>query len=169
MLNNKWVARIIGVSGVIITICAFMIDNAQFFGFIHPIIAPSYTNAMVAHKNMYKQGFILKQGDIGFNEISEVVKEHIRTHSGDNAPPLVITQIKTIKFGRAQVFPTDRPVFETDFIELEASLQNYPPASGNIYRFKERIEENHLSRTLITWKVIVLAIGTILTTIGIFL
>jgi hypothetical protein len=91
--------HIVGFTGVIITICGFTIDNADYFKFVYSIIAPSYTNAMIAYDKMYVRGFILREDDIGFKEISQMVKDTAFDDLRKEIPKLKITQIKNSKLG----------------------------------------------------------------------
>jgi hypothetical protein len=133
--------------GVIITICGFSLDNAESLKFTYRIIAPSYAKAMIAAAKMYVRGFTLREDDIGFNEVSELIKRELHRASGDSVPEVRITQIKTINFGLHQALSPEPPM-QVDFIEVELSFRNQQPVTGPFRDIKGKIKEAYLTQYL---------------------
>ena len=116
-------------------------------------------------RKMYEREFILKQGDLGFKEIAEVIKDHIRNYSDKN---LMITQIKTLEWGQARVIEPKAVIWK-DVIELEISSIEEPPFTGSIYDLKSKIRDKYLTKMVFVWKNITFWTGITITTISIFL
>ena len=159
---------VVGFLGVIITICGFALDNAESLKFTYRIIAPSYAKAMIEADKMYVSGFTLREDDIGFNEVSELIQRELYSASGDPIPEVKITQIKTIKFGLHQALSPGAPK-QMDFIEVELSFRNQQPLTGDFRDIKGKIKEAYLTNTLFQWKTIIFGTGIALVIIGLFL
>jgi hypothetical protein len=156
--KKKVIKYVVGFLGVIITICGFSLDNAESLKFTYWIIAPSYAKAMIAADKMYVRGFTLREDDIGFNEVSELIKRELYNPSGDSVPEVKITQIKTINFGLHQkVFPG--PPMQVDFIQIELSIWNQEPVTGPFRDVKGKIKEAYLTNTFFQWKIIIFGTG----------
>ncbi len=60
----------VAISGIVITIIGWIISNAQHYPFVYRILAPKYLDAISTFGKMHQKKFILREGDIGFSEIS---------------------------------------------------------------------------------------------------
>ena len=155
---------IVGIIGIFITILGWTISNANHFPFVTRIVAPKYSNSISALNKMHKKDFILRQGDVGFREISDIIKEHIK---GSEVP--VITQIKTLTGRGTALSATSVGTKWRQFFKLEISLSNAEPLSVTVYEFRSKIKEKYLTSNLFKGGTIFFWIGIVFSLIAVFL
>lgn len=155
---------IVGIIGIFITILGWVISNASHFPFVIRVIAPKYSNAISALNKMHKKNYILRKGDVGFSEISEIIKENVK---GPTAP--VITQIKTLTGrGTAQsITPTGTRWRQ--FFKLEISLSDAQPFTTTVYEFRSKIKKKYLTSDLFEWGAVAFSIGIVVSLFAVFL
>jgi len=153
----------VGVIGVVIIIIGWIISNADHFSFVYQILAPKYLNSISAFNKMHQKNFILREGDVGFLEISELLKEHI---TGDIIP--IITQIKTLSWGTSAA-NTPEGMKWRNYVKLELSFSNSQPATGDFYDLKSEIEKRYLTCNVFSWSSIIFWIGIGISLVAVFL
>ena len=64
--------KVVQCTGVIITICGWLLINAEHFSGMYPVVAPKYLRAMEAYHHIDENlEVMLKEGDVGFDEIAQ--------------------------------------------------------------------------------------------------
>ena len=64
--------KVVQCTGVIITICGWLLINAEHFSGSYPLVAPKYLRAMEAYHHIDENlEVLLKEGDVGFDEIAQ--------------------------------------------------------------------------------------------------
>ena len=155
--------RIVLIIGIIITIIGWIISNADRFPSVYRIFAPEYLNSISAFNRMHEKNFILKEGEVGFSEIAEILKEQM---TGTGIP--IITQAKTLGWGQSVVnTPEGQKWFS--YIKLEVSFSNAQPATGKFWELKSEIEKKYLTPTIFSWKGTIFWIGIGISLIAVFL
>ncbi len=155
---------IVGIIGIFITILGWIILNASYFPFVIRVIAPKYSNAISALNKMHKKNYILRKGDVGFSEISEIIKENVR---GPTVP--VITQIKTLTGRGAAMSITPTGTRWRQFFKLEILLSNAEPFTTTVYEFRFKIKKKYLNSYLFEWGAVAFWIGIVVSLIAVFL
>ena len=127
----------LGIIGIIITVAGWMASNAAHFPAAYGMVAPQYVNSMAALEKMQVRDFILKKGERGFTEISEILK---RLVSKD--PDLVITEIRTMAAGYGSV---DLPegMRLVDFLRLEVQTDRSPPQTWEVGGLEKAIKKSY--------------------------
>ena len=158
--RRKIIKYVFGIIGVGITIFSWLVSNHTHFPFVTAMLASKYSRATYAFTRMHAKYIILKKGDAGFYEISEILKGNIK-----GKKPIIITQIKTLNWGQAAV-STPSGVKFLPYIDLELSFEG---AEGRFRDVEARIEEKYLSSPLFQWVTYIFACGITITIISIFL
>ena len=153
----------VGVIGVLVTIAGWIIVNATHFSIVYRLFCPNYLNAQAGYERLHEKNVILKEEDIGFKEISGILKEDI---IGDIEP--IITQIKTLDWGK-DLGNTKVGMEWNKYLELEISLANSKPLVGKFRNLDLRMEEKYLNRNLFSWSSKIFWIGIVISTASVFL
>ena len=143
----------VGITGLVITIVGWVLSNSDRFPFVYRALAREYLDAASAFSKMHNKGFTLREGDIGFSEIAEVIQGHL---SGSGIP--VITQIRTLDWG-ARLVTSSEGMKRHNYLELEVSFSNAKPTTGKFDDLKPAIRERYLTRTLFLWSGFVFWLG----------
>lgn len=123
------------VIGIVLVILAWLIDKADNFPMVYRVIAPKYFRAMSAFDRIHQAGFVLKESDVGFDEISKIIKERVQ-----GTRETTITQIKTIDQGMGlgdiiEMSNTIRARGSTGpYVEIEVSFANSSSARNKDLR-----------------------------------
>ena len=152
----------VGISGVVITIIGWIVSNADHFPFVYRILAPKYLNAISAFNRMHQKNFILREEDVGFSQIVEILKEDIR---GNGVP--TITHIKTLSWGAGLGGTPDTKW--RDYIEIQVSFSNGRAVTGKLHELKARIEKRYLVRTVFSSSSIIFWIGIAISVVAVTL
>ena len=155
--------RHVGIIGIGITIVGWIVSNADHFPFVYQILAPKYLSSISAFDKMHQKNFILREGDIGFPEISKLLKEHM---TGKAIP--IIIQVKTLDWGTGAV-NTSEGMKWRNYIKLEVSFSNSQPATGEFYDLKLQIKKRYLTCRVFLWSSTIFWIGIAITLISLFL
>lgn len=154
---------VVGIIGVLITIGGWILTNASHFPIVYRLFCPNYLNAKTAYERLHEKDVILKEEDIGFEEISELLKEDI---IGDIEP--IITQIKTLGWGKSLV-NTEAGMEWNKYLEVEICFANSKPLVGKFNNLDLRMEEKYLNRNLFSWSSKIFWTGIFISIISVFL
>jgi len=158
----RWLKIVVGLIGIGITLCAWLISQHDRFPFVDRVLAPEYAMAMTALNRMHQKGnVVLKSGEVGFTEISEILKEDIQS----SAP---IVQIKKVNAGHA-VIETASGIESQHFFDLELSVGNGPALKKRFYGVHARIQKTYLDSPLFRWDGYIFGVGILITLVAVFL
>jgi len=153
----------LGIIGIIITIAGWVASNLAHFPVAYRMVAPHYANAMVALEKMQGRDFILKKGDRGFTEISEILK---RLASKD--PDLAISGIRTMASGYGAVkFPEGVKLVE--YLRLEVQAAHSPPQTWEVGGLEEVVRKTYLTLNVFLWGGVIFGVGILLSLISLFM
>ncbi|MFH1123010.1 MAG: hypothetical protein V1758_05060 [Pseudomonadota bacterium] len=153
----------LGVIGILITVAGWMASNATHFPTAYRMVAPQYVNSMAALEKMQAKDFILKKGDRGFTEISELLK---RLVSKD--PDLVITEIRTMASGYGAIdLPEGMKL--VDFLHLEVQSTRSPPQTWEVGGLEKAVKQRYLTINVFLWGSVIFGLGILLSFISIFM
>jgi hypothetical protein len=155
--------HIIGIIGVLVTICGWTLSNADRFPFIYNLLAPEYLMASKTFKNMHVKQYILNKNDPGFDVISELIKSHL---AGKIKPEIKF--IKTINWGWG-LLSKPGGLEDNQYIELEIHFENTKSTTGSIYGLKSEITKKYLTNKLFTWSNFLFWFGILVTLVSVFL
>ncbi|MBM3246772.1 MAG: hypothetical protein FJZ13_05560 [Candidatus Omnitrophica bacterium] len=115
---------------------------------------------------MHENNFILKKGDVGFLEISKILKKFI---SGDKEPR--ITHIRTLNSGAglSLMRTTEGPKWCNYYFELEIAFSNGQPVNGTFYDLEYQINKMYLGSNIFLINNIIFWFGALVSLISIFL
>lgn len=153
----------VGIVGVCITTVGWLLSNASEYQLVYRIVAPKYSMATSTLHRMEEKNFMLKEGDDGFREISEIVKGYFEETIGRE-----IAYIKTVRQGGDVVEKPDRTEWDP-YLELEVSFSNEPVFTGKFYDLKSRIEKAYLTSRAFDWKHGIFGTGIAVSLIAIFM
>jgi len=144
----RWLRIVVGLLGIAITLCAWLISHHDRFPFVDRVLAPEYAMAMTALNRMHQKGnIVLKSGEVGFAEISEILKDGMQS----GAP---IVQIKKVNAGQA-VIETSSGIESQHFFDLRylskmdrrsRSVSTVCINPGTPYLFLESTKEGRAER-----------------------
>ena len=158
----RWLRIVVGLLGIAITLCAWLISHHDRFPFVDMVLAPEYAMAMTALNTMNLKGnIVLKRGEVGFSQISETLKDDIQS-----AAPIV--QIKKVNAGQA-VIETSSGIKSQHFFDLEISVENGPALKKRFYGLKAKIQKTYLDSPLFRWDGYIFGAGILITLIALFL
>ncbi|MBU2498917.1 MAG: hypothetical protein KKE57_08460 [Proteobacteria bacterium] len=153
----------LGVIGVIITVAGWMASNSAHFPAAYRMVAPQYVNSMQAFERMQEKGFVLKKGDRGFTEISEIIKRLV-----SKEPDLAVTEIRTLASGYTSLDLAEGKRL-VDFLRLEVLSSRLPSQACEIGGLEEAIKERYLKVNVFLWGAVVFGLGILLSLISIFM
>ena len=153
----------IGIAGVCMIVIGHLLSNAGRFPLVYRILAPKYSTSISTLKKMQDRDFILKDGDKGFSEISEILKGYFEA-----AISREITQIKTLNWGIDTLEAPEGRQWD-QYIELEASFSNEPPVAGKFYGLKSKAEQRYLTSKVLASKDGIFWTGIAISLIALFL
>lgn len=157
------VKQYIGIAGVCITVVGWLLSSAHDYPFVYRIISPGYSTSISALHRMQEKDFILRKGDDGFQEISEILKGYFEQTIGRET-----NQIKTLSRG-GDLLDTAKGTKWDEYVELEVSFSNEPPLTGKFYELKSKIEERYLTSKALAWKGAIFGTGIAVSLIAIFM
>ena len=153
---------IIGLIGVGIIGSAWLISHHERYPFVERLLAPEYCLAMTALNRMHQKGdVVLQSGEVGFAEISEILKKDIQ-----RSEP--IAQIKKVNAGHA-VIETASGIESQHFFDLELSFGDEPVLKKRVYGLQARIQKTYLDSPLFRWDGYIFASGILITIVSVFL
>lgn len=117
---------------------------------------------MTALNRMHQKGkVVLKSGEVGFTEISEILKEDIQ-----GSEPAA--QIKKVNAGHA-VIETASGIESQHFFDLELSFGDGPVLKKRFYGVQARIQKTYLDSPLFRWVGYIFIAGILITIVSVFL
>lgn len=155
--------RLLGIFGISVAAIGWFISNPDRSTFVYKIICPKYTYATTALSRMHEKQFVLNKEDIGFVEISEILRE---SPIGSVEP--LITQIKTLGWGQG-ISNTPTGIKMIPYIELELSFSNSAPVSGSFHDLEKKIEEKYLKVNLFIISATIFWFGIAISLVALFL
>ena len=159
MKDKHW----LGVIGTIICSLAWMAVSADHFPLVYRIITPEFHDARIACDVLRQKDATLRQGDLGFPEVSDTLKMLM-----GRDPALEITQIKTIESG----FEAPAQAVKTRWIShlsIEVSFANFPGEIWQLGGLEEAIKKRYLTLNLFLWGSVVFGTGLTLSLIAVFM
>ena len=153
----------IGISGVILVIVSWLIQNSERFPHINRNLFRKYSHVINAISSMHQRNFVLTNDNEGFPEIVEYLMESITPKDAE------ITHIKTIVFGSANVNTNDGKVWKT-YIDLEVSFSNYPPIKiDKLAELSTNLQKKYRENILFKLNTVVFWLGVILMLLSVVL
>jgi hypothetical protein len=153
----------VGITGACITVVGWLLTSADNYPLVYRITAPKYSTSVSALNRMQFKDFVLKDGDDGFREISEILEGYLEATLGRQ-----ITEIKALDKG-ADVLETPEGMQWDKYIELEVSFSNEPSVTGKFYGLESKIEQRYLTSRLFAWKGRIFWLGIVISLIALFM
>jgi hypothetical protein len=150
----------LGIIGIGITILAWITLSADHFPIVYRLVAPAYFNAMTAYEKLQKENSILERKDVGFSEISEL----LRTLMGKGRKP-EITQIRAVGGFQSPVAKQET-VPRVGYVGLEISFIKSPAEIWAVGNLQGAIRNRFLDLDIFLWGSLVFGIGLILFTLS---
>jgi len=141
---------IIGRTGVLLAIIGWVLSNASRLSFVYKIFAPKFLRANSALTKMYKSN-LLREGDKGFTEISELIFEKyidIKEKNKAKEIDIKITQIELLSSGAIINTETEKI---GDKPELMVNLSNSQTITGKASFLNLEIKNRYLSSKIFHW------------------
>ena len=152
----------VGLIGVAVIFGAWVISHHERYPSVERVLAPHYALAMSALNRLHQKGnIVLKTGEVGFTELSEILKEDMQ-----RSEP--ITQIKKVNAGHA-VIETASGMESQHFFDLEVSFREGPVLERRFYGVKARIQKTYLDSPWFRWDDSIFAAGILITVVSVFL
>ena len=146
----------VGVIGIAITITGWIILSADHFPFVYRMLTPQYVNSVTALEKMQQNNHLLKKGDIGFSEISQIIRTVMV-----KSPVQEMVQIKTLASGQAS---TDGPegMKLVDYLRLEVSFSDSLAQVWEVGGLKTAIKKKYLNLDMFLWGSVIFGVGIVL-------
>ena len=165
--------------GILLTVVGWIIANLSEYPSIRKLLLPKYSIAISTLEKMNREGFILKKGDQGFPEISELFRHDMKTMKpaeiGDKIPEDLdrlrkiddwkINKFETLK-SEIGMIPTDKVVRR---LTLKISSDNIPTQELLIADLKGWVESRYSKKILFRWGKYVFWTGIVISVISVFL
>ncbi|MBN2126045.1 MAG: hypothetical protein JW821_17230 [Deltaproteobacteria bacterium] len=153
---------IIGLIGIAVTLIGWIGSNAERFPFVYGMIVPEYSNAVKALGKMTKEGHLLKSGDPGFAEISEILR--MLAPNTDSGRILVIRSLS-----REGEPPKGGEVTGPEgTIKLEIGFAGGLHEDREVAGLKAAIEKRFLVLNIFLWSGLIFGIGILISLIALF-
>jgi hypothetical protein len=146
----------LGIIGIGITILAWVTLNADHFPIVYRLVAPAYFNAMTAYENLQKENSVLEAKDVGFSEISELLRTIMG--KGRNRE---ITQIRAVGSNEGPVVEQEA-IRWVGYVYLEISFLKSPAEIWAVGDLQGAIRDRFLYLDIFLWGSLVFGIGIIL-------
>jgi uncharacterized membrane protein YedE/YeeE len=146
----------LGIIGIAMTILAWITLNADHFPVVYRLVAPAYFNAMTACKKIQRGNYILEKKDVGFSEISELLR--ILTRKKGNPE---ITQIRVVGGVQSPVVKQEA-IQWVGYVYLEISFLNSPAEVWAVGDLQQAVKNRFLDLDIFLWGSLVFGIGIVL-------
>ncbi len=153
----------LGILGIIISIIGWVVLGANHFPFVYMVVAPQYVNSLNALELMEQKGQVLKKGDRGFQEISEVIEILM---ARDLTPE--ITQIRPLR-GGGDFLTLPAPSKFANRLRLEITFSNSTKQVWDIEGIRRAIKRRYLTLDVFLWGSVVFAVGLLLSLISLLI
>ena len=154
---------IIGLIGIAITLIGWISSHAERFPFVYGMIAPEYSNAITALGKMTRQGVVLKRGDPGFSEISEIL--------GMLAPNPARGKILEIRppARRAETPGGGEEVRPEGTVKLEIRLAGGRHEVWKVSGLRAAIRKRFMALNIFLWSGLIFGVGILISLIALFM
>ena len=180
VIKTNHLKTISGLIGIILTITGWAISNAEHLDSIKKLIAPHFSIAQEAWRNMTKKDFVLRRGDKGFDEMKDLFNHGIRTLTPVEGQQLSdqwlqvrklsswdITQFKTLDSRVSIVEAKPHPV---KAITLEIQSSNFHTVTIlSLHSIEEGIESLFLKTPLFKAGAYMFWFGIVISFVSLFL
>ncbi|MGD2126775.1 MAG: hypothetical protein PVG99_11895 [Desulfobacteraceae bacterium] len=153
----------VGVIGIVVTIIGWVILSGDHFPFVYRMLAPQYMDSLTAIERMQQQNHLLKKGDIGFSEISGMIKTLM---AKDPAQEMV--QIKTLAFGRGSIDGPEGTKL-VDRMRLEVLFSDSLAEVWEVGGLKTAIKKKYLNLDIFLWGSVIFGVGIVLSLISVLI
>jgi len=178
-MDRKKIKRNFALLAIVATIVGWLLSHSSHYPFTRNLLTPRYSIAISALEEMNQEGFILREGDPGFSEISELFRDGIKTiipakKGGTISPELAhlrkldkwkITQFKTLK-SEIGMGPNDKA---TRRLTLQISSANAPVQELPVADMRSWIESKYKQQVLFCWGKYVFWAGVCIAVFSVFL
>jgi hypothetical protein len=151
----------VGVVGVLVSVVGWFVLSADHFPMVCKTLAPQYMNARNALERMQVKNHVLKKGDVGFIEISEIIEILMER---DVVPPMV--RIRTLAAGQGPVKSREGMKL-VDYMRLEVSFANSAVEVWEIGGLKRAIQKRYLTLDVFLWGSVIFGVGMVLCLISV--
>jgi hypothetical protein len=153
----------VGLIGIAVIVGAWIVSHHERYPSVETVLAPHYVLAMSALNRLQQKGNpVLKTGDAGFTELSEILKE-------DTQRSEPITEIKKVNTGHA-VIEGASGIESQHFFDLKLSFREGEVLEKRFYDVKAGIQKTYLDSPWFTWDdSIFFAAGILITIVSVFL
>jgi hypothetical protein len=178
MIGKKKLKIIIGLIGVILTIIGWLFGNLSYIPSLKDHLLPQCKRSLLTLEKMNKEGFVLRKGDWGFDEISSLLKKHVKTmvmEEGKIMPPdfdalrklpdWKINSFETIK-SEVGMGPND---IVTRRLTLRISSDNANTIELPFADMKSWLERNYCDEIVFKWGMYVFWAGIFISVVSIFI
>lgn len=153
----------LGILGIIITIAGWVILSANHFPFVYRLVSPHYMYSVSALEQMKQKGKVLKKGDKGFQEISEIIEILM----GRDFTPQ-ITQIKPLRGGQTAIDPWAPNKFG-ERLRFEITFSNSRKQVWDVEGLSRAIKKRYLTLDVFLWGSVVFGVGVLLSLISLLI
>jgi len=153
----------LGIAGALVTTIGWLLSSADHYPFVYRIVVPKYSTSISAFTKMQHLDFVLKAGDDGFSEISEILKAYFEETISRET-----TQIKTLNRG-IDVLETPQGPEWNQYLELEVSFSNEPLLTAKFYGLESKIKEAYLTSKALSWRNCIFGAGIATSLIAVFI
>ena len=146
----------IGVVGVLVSVVGWLVVSADHFPMVCRTLAPQYMNARSALERMQARDHVLKQDDVGFKEVAEIIE--ILMEKGALSP---MVRIRTLAAGQGPVKSREGMKL-VDYMRLELSFANSAVEVWEIGGLERAIRKRYLTLDLFLWGSVIFSVGMVL-------
>ena len=146
----------VGVVGVLVSVVGWLVLSADHFPLVCRTLAPQYMNARSALERMQAKNHVLKEGDEGFKEVSDIIEILMER---EVVPPIV--RIRTLAAGQGPVKSREGMKL-VDYMRLEVSFANSAVEVWEIGGLERAIERRYLTLDVFLWGSVIFGVGMVL-------
>ena len=146
----------VGVVGVLVSVVGWLVVSADHFPMVCRTLAPQYMNARSALERMQARDHVLKQDDVGFKEVAEIIE--ILMEKGTLSP---MVRIRTLAAGQGPVKSREGMKL-VDYMRLELSFANSAVEVWEIGGLERAIRKRYLTLDLFLWGSVIFSVGMVL-------
>jgi len=146
----------VGVVGVLVSVVGWLVVSADHFPMVCRTLAPQYMNARSALERMQARDHVLKQDDVGFKEVAEIIE--ILMEKGALSP---MVRIRTLAAGQGPVKSREGMKL-VDYMRLELSFANSAVEVWEIGGLETAIRKRYLTLDVFLWGSVIFGVGMVL-------
>ncbi len=167
-----------GLIGVILIIFGWLFGNLSEYPLIKKIVIPKHSIAISTLDKMNKEGFILKRGERGFSEISELFEYDIELESEDSTDELqfeleLLSDIANWNITKIETLKSEIGIGHNDKVTRCLTLRIFSDnAQTHDFSFenpRDWIEDRYNTDVVFCWATCFFWLGVIVSVICVFL